>query len=174
MRASRIACTLLAVLALPVLLVAKGRTVKIVVTGGELAAPLEITKAGVEKFGVWEGPGTAVNGVPQTEGFICDWKLGHVGDRPEGRRVYELSFYAARDHDPPRLVYIVLYDIDPATKEGFVYLGGHALETYELNTSSIYRHGYEGKRFRATKAWDDFVRPVLEGASRRNLQVPPN
>jgi hypothetical protein len=69
--------------------------------------------------------------------------------------------------DAPRLVYVVLYDIDPATKEGFVYLGGHALETHELNMRSITRLGYDGKRFRATKAWDEFVRPVVERAGNR-------
>ena len=167
MRVSRTACVLLAVLALPALLLAKGRTVKVVATGGELAAPLEITDTGVEKFGVWGGPGTAVNGVPQTEGFIVDWNHGPVSERPEGRHVYELSFYSVRDAEAARLVYVVLYDIDPATGQGFVYLGGHALETHELNTRSIYRRGLEGKRFRASKAWDDFARPLLDRAARR-------
>ncbi len=161
MRSSRVACVLMAAFTLPALLTAKGRTVKIVVTGGGLAAPVEITDTAVSRFGVWEGPGTAVNGVPQTEGFIADWKQGSVGERPEGRQVYELSFWAARDQEAPRLVYVVLYDIDPSTKEGFVYLGGHALETHTLNTRSIYRRGFEGKRFRATKAWDEFVQPVI-------------
>jgi hypothetical protein len=173
MSASRIACFFLAALTLPVLMWAKGRTVKIVMAGGDLAAPVEITTAGVEKFGVWEGPGVGpINGVPQTEGFICDWKRGHVGDRPDGRPVYELSFYAARDRDPARLVYVVLYDIDPVTKEGFVYLGGHSLESYRLSTASIYRSGYEGKRLGATKAWDDFIRPLLLRPAL--LQVPPD
>jgi hypothetical protein len=147
-------------------LVAKGRTVKIVVTGGELASPVELTGSEVGQFNVWEGPGTWVNKVPQTEGFIVDWKLGAAVDRPEGRHVYEVSFWAARGEDPPKLVYVVLYDIDPATQEGYVYLGGPTAESHRLNSASIYRRGYEGKRLRATKAWDEFVRPALERAAK--------
>ena len=96
MRAVRMACVLLAAVALPALLMAKGRTVKIVVTGGGLAEPVELTGGEVGKFNVWEGPGVAVNGVPQMKGFIADWEQGSVGERPEGRPVYELSFWVAR------------------------------------------------------------------------------
>ena len=163
MRAARMACVVLAAVALPALLTAKGRTVKIVVTGGGLAEPVELTGAEVGKFNVWAGPGVAVNGVPQMKGFIADWEQGAVGERPEGRPVYELSFWVARDNDTPRLAYVVTYYYDSGARKGFVTVAGPTAETHEMNRRSIYRGMYDGKRYRATRAWDDFVRPVMEG-----------
>lgn len=164
MRGSLLLCGVLAAITLPGVLSAKGRTVKIAVAGGGLPAPVELTDPAVGQFNVWEGPGVSINGEPQTEGFIVNWRKGPVGERPEGRRVYELSFHAAFQGEAPRLVYIVRYDIDPATREGFVQLGGESIESHQLNTRSIYRRGLEGKRFRATKAWDDFIRMALAQA----------
>ena len=55
---------------------AKGKTVKIVVDGAALAAPIEMTEPGLEVFGVWEGPGVHADGVDQKEGFIINWRSG--------------------------------------------------------------------------------------------------
>ena len=160
MNLSRVSLLLLAALILPLSLSAKGRTVKIEIKTETSNKPFEFTGSSVEQFNVWQGAGVVINGVPQTKGFIADWERGPVESRPEGRPVYEI-FFAARGEDPARLVYVVLYDVDPITGEGYVYLGGHSLESHTLNTSSIYRRGLEGKRFRATEAWDNFIRPIV-------------
>jgi len=49
-----------------------------------------LTEPGIRAFNVWEGPGTFVNGVEQTGGFIIDWSKGIVAERPAGLQRYEV------------------------------------------------------------------------------------
>ncbi len=133
---------------------AKGKTVKVVVEGADLAVPVEMTEPGIEVFGVWEGPGVHAEHVDQKEGFIIDWRRGAVFERPMGLPQYEVSFYADFGSEV-RLVYKVFYQYDPSKQEGFVYL-----PVTQLNTGSIYR-GVEGNWFRATADWEEAVRQAL-------------
>jgi len=55
---------------------AKGIITRVIIKGANLAAPVEITDAGVKDFTPWAGPGVTINGIKQTEGFIIDWKQG--------------------------------------------------------------------------------------------------
>jgi hypothetical protein len=148
------------------LVLAKGTTTKITITGADLQSPIEISDPEVLKdFNVWSGPGTFVNGVEGKEGFIVDWASGAVTERPTGLRDFELSFYVRYANRPfgeqtDQLAYIVLYSVDPATGQGYVYLPGNADERYRLNTKTIYR-GREGNWFRATPAWQSVFRSVV-------------
>lgn len=143
-------------LAIPAQLFAKGVTLKIIIRGGDLKAPIEITDSKVlANFIVWAGPGTSPN---ETEAFIIDWSDGPGAERPKGLPRYEISFYAK--HPEERLVYVVFYEYDPATLRGYVYLPGKTDQWYRLNVSTILR-GVEGNWFRAWSAWDDVARPLL-------------
>ena len=161
MRISLIALliTLLATLVVPAPLAAKGPTLKISIKGDGLTTPIDLTDPSIRAFNVWEGPGTFVNDVEQTEGFIIDWGKGIVAERPSELQHYEVSFYA--NHQGERLVYVVSYEYNPSTQQGYIYLPGKVDEWYILNTLSIYRHGREGNWFLATRAWQDFVRPII-------------
>ena len=132
-------------LALPASLTAKGRTVKITISTVDQAAPIEINDPAVGQFHVWDGPGTFINDVPQTKGFIIDWSKGAVEHRPNA--------------------YVVWYEYDPAAGKGYIYLPGKADEGYALNTRSIYR-GLEGDWFLATSSWQEYVAPII---SKRHL-----
>ena len=154
--------TLLATLVAPAPLAAKGPTLKISIKGASLTTPIELTEPGIRAFNVWEGPGTFVNGVEQTGGFIIDWSKGIVAERPAGLQRYEVSFYA--NHPGERVVYVVSYDYNPSIEQGYIYLPGKADEWYSLNTFSIYRRGLEGNWFHATSAWQNFVRPIIARA----------
>jgi hypothetical protein len=132
---------------------------RITIKGPSLAAPIEITEPKVAVFQVWAGRGTFVNGVEQTKGFIIDWPKGVAAWRPEGLQHYEVSFYAQSEGP----VYVVSYDFDPATKQGFVYLPGKGDSSYACNVRSILRHR-EGNWLLATKSWEDFVRPLIAKA----------
>jgi hypothetical protein len=61
---------------------------------------------------------------------------------------------------PEELAYVVSYEYDPARAQGFVYLPGNGDPWYALNSRSIYR-GLEGNWFRATRAWQDAVVPLI-------------
>lgn len=91
---------------------AKGETVKIVIEGGDLKAPIETTdRAVLTKFNVWSGISTYSDDGP---GFIVDWAKGIVAGPPAGLPRYQVSFYAKLSTD--RLAYVVFYEYDPATK----------------------------------------------------------
>ena len=144
---------------------AKGIITRVIIKGANLAAPVEITDAGIKDFTPWAGPGVTINGIKQTEGFIIDWKQGPLSMRPGELQQYELSFYGKLYGQPQgakdELVHVVLYEYDSLIGRGYVYLPGKADEWYRLNTVKMMHDGLEGNWFRATRAWDDFVRPFI-------------
>jgi hypothetical protein len=147
---------------------AKGRTVKIVITGDSLAAPIEITGHKAAAFHIWAGPGVFVNGVEQTEGFIIDWKRGSV-EPPTGVAKLQVSFYTGCDRrevgcnsETPQLAYLITYAWRNGAKEsGFVYLPGPQDEAARTNIVMTHGHGYEGHWLHANAAWDELVKPLL-------------
>ncbi len=163
--------SLLIVLGATTLLSAKGSTTKVRITGAKLQTPVEISDPEILKnFHVWAGPGTGVNGVEGTDGFIIDWALGAVGDRPRGLDAYEVSFYVKYANRPANeqkdeLAYVVSYEADPSTGRSYVYLPGKADGWYRLNTKAIFR-GREGNWFRATAAWQSAVEPIIANVAR--------
>ena len=146
-------------------------TVKITVTGTDLPKPIVITDEKIGMFSIWAGPGVAKNGVEETEGFIIDWSKGVVAQPPAGLRHYEVSFYdgCRMDEDgcrtgEPLLVYVVSYDYNPSTEQGFVYLPGKADKLVKINYRMWHGHGFEGNWLFATKTWESFVRPLIAKA----------
>jgi hypothetical protein len=171
--------SVLIALAAPLSLAAKGRTVKITITGSAQSVPVEIVDPAVSQFSVWSGPGTFINGVPQTEGFIINWAKGPVAQRPHALRRYQVAFYTGCkkedssfcNTDEPQLSYVVIYEYDPAAKQGYVYLPGRGEPWYEVNTRSILRtiqlspgvvgNGLEGNWFLGSADWQRFAAPFL-------------
>lgn len=144
-------------------------TVRIVIAGGDLATPIEVTDQAVTRtFEVWSGPGTfrsvGADRVPIViaQGFIVDWSRGVVVDPPKGVHTYDVSFVTTR-HDPG--TYVVRYAIDPSTNLGYVYLPGKADSEYRDNTYLIYR-GNEGNWFHAWGEWEKLAHPLIAGASK--------
>jgi hypothetical protein len=164
-----VAASVFAALITSSLLLAKGATVKIVLTP-ERAALIEIIDPAVRGFNVWASPGSSVTGVEGTRGFIIDWSTGVV-QPPMGLLQYKVSFYTGCEGSgcattEPSLTYVVYYKYDPARHEGFVYLPGKGGEFAELNRATIYRgREYEGHWFRSSKVWDDFVTPIIARAA---------
>ena len=141
----RIALVLASIVALvlvPVTLFAKGNTVRIMISGRSLGAPIEITDPNVvRRFNIWAGPGTTSHGA---EGLNVDWSRG-VAHPPQGLESYNVSF--ASEHSQPS-TYLVGYALDPATGEGYVYIPGKPDTGYRENIQMIYR-GTEGHWFHA-------------------------
>ena len=164
------ACCLLMMSIVPATLSAKGRTVKITITGTDLPKPIEITDEKIGMFSIWAGPGVVKNGVEETEGFIIDWSKGVVAQPPAGLRHYVVSFYdgCRMDEDgcrtsEPLLIYVVSYDYNPSTEQGFVYLPGKADKLVKFN-KIWHGHGFEGNWLFATNTWESFVRPLIAKA----------
>jgi hypothetical protein len=145
----------------PLLVIAKGPTLKITVKGLDLASPIEITEERIlGKFAVWAGAGVTINGAPQTEGFIVAWEKGPVAAPLATLLRYEVSFHVI--HQGPSS-YVVSYAYDPATGKGYVYLPGKGEKFNESNTFLIFRN-VEGNWFSATGAWTDVAKPLIERA----------
>jgi hypothetical protein len=140
---------------------AKGRTTRIVIVDSVTGQAMTITDEDVlAQLNVWDGPGTFINGVPGTRGFIIDWRAGTV-PRPAGARRYEVRFYADVSRSAPeQLVYVVDYERDAQSRQGFVYLPGRADERYRRNVDSIYR-GLEGNWFHSNSAWERAIQPLI-------------
>jgi hypothetical protein len=137
---------------------AKGPTTRIVIKDLDRGSVSEITDRSVlDQFHVWPGKGT-YSGPPDhttegTQGFIVDWQAGVVEQRPSQLRRFEVSFYVAMRNGPgEELAYVVLYEGDPSTRQGYVYFPGRSDEHFRLNVRSIHR-GVEGQWLRANHQW---------------------
>src|SRR5882672_6040524 len=107
-------------LAIPVRVFAKAEISKITIRGAHLKAPIEITDPKtLANFDVWTGPGTSGTNPKDGDKFVIEWSQGAT-ERPKGLQRYEVSFYAKLPNE--RLVYVVLYEYEPATKRGYIYL----------------------------------------------------
>ena len=159
---------------------AKGRMLRIEISGGTLISPLQITdEQRLKEFTFWDGPGNNGMTLENAEsGPIIDWKTGIVAQHSADLQRYEVSFYwigCSRDDPTPRdgkhecaevpvLAYVVFYEYDASFKQGFVYLPGRGepggLEG--IDSGTIYRGpGVAGHWFRATNSWADFVAPLI-------------
>jgi hypothetical protein len=142
---------------------AKGATTKITIIDTVSGQEVDIADEGVlQNFNVWAGPGTFVDEVEGTQGFIIDWASGIV-PRPDGSRRYEVRFYvhgsSSVDAQP---AYVVFYERDPGSPRGFVYLPGRSDEQYRQNTRAIVRgHGFEGNWFRAAARWENAIQSLV-------------
>jgi hypothetical protein len=138
---------------------AKGDTVRIVISGGDLATPVEITeRAGAARFEVWSGPGTSSN---EAQGLNVDWSRG-IARPPQGLQTYEVSFVTTR-RDPG--TYVVRYAIDRSTNHGYVYIPGKTDAACRDNVWLIDR-GIEGNWFHAWSEWEKLAHPLIARARR--------
>ena len=72
-----IRATVFSLVCAPLLVLAKGPTLKITIKGANLASPVEITDERIlQKFLVWAGTGVSINNAPQTGGFIVELEKG--------------------------------------------------------------------------------------------------
>ncbi len=161
---------IVAVLSLPIAIFAKGRTIRVIIDGGDLAAPIEISdKAVVDSIVVGAGPGNFRGAGPTKEpiifdhGFIVQWSRGEAA-APRSLRTYNVSFLTTRTD---RSTYIVRYAIDPATNQGYVLIPGKDDPAYPDNTWMILR-GVEGKWFYAWSEWETLAHPLIAKAPKKN------
>lgn len=155
-------------------LLAKGATTRIVIEGGDLAKPIEITDRNIlANFHVWAGAGTSSSQHgfdPKAPSFIIDWSQGSVAELPQALQKYQVSFYSD-ELSKQRPVYVVNYAICRGSEKGLVYLPGKSDEWWGLNVGSILR-GVEGKWFHAWSKWEAVARPLIEKARAANSTHP--
>ena len=118
---------------------------------------------------MWAGPGVTrgdgvASEIEETEGFIVDWHSGVVEEHPSELPHYQVAFYGSSRDQP---VYVVYYEPDASSGQGYVYLPGKGDEFYPMNIGSIsHGHGFEGHWLRATGDWQDAAASLIARATR--------
>lgn len=151
---------LLALLATPGSAPAKAATVKLIISGPDLPAPLEVTDEQILNLSnVWVGQ-------------FLDGSRGSPEKSPEGLKPYELTFYVKLRDEDVRMMYVAYYYPDPSAKLGYIYLPGIHEPWYYLNVRSILRAGQDGRWNYASPAWEALIKPVIANAVRRPQFAP--
>lgn len=119
----------------------------------------------LKNFSIWAGPNTSSN---DPESLIMDWARGSVEAPRHGLRRYRIDFYAKLPNE--RRMYVVWYEYDPLSHQGYVYLPGRGEEWYDLDVGTII-HGTEGKWFYASTTWNGLARSLLKEVSKEDPAI---
>jgi hypothetical protein len=128
----------------------KGSPELILVSGGGLAQPLEITDPSLLKaFDPWSGQ-------------FAEWQENPLIDAPCFRRSFEVLFYmkwpgreSSLDRGDLKMIYATRYCSTGSA--GYVYLPGPGEPQYRANIFTIMRGEAEGKWHPATAAWNSLM-----------------
>jgi hypothetical protein len=125
---------------------AKGRTVKLTVSGPALAHAVDVTTPAVLTANPW------MNNYAEPAAVAAP--APHV---PR----YEVAFYEELPDGAVKKMYVVLYAYDQAARQGFVYFPGPRDAPYRLNISTIYNEELNGTWHRAVEPWGGAVAAAL-------------
>jgi hypothetical protein len=143
---------LLIFLGMPEATLAKGRTVKIVISGGGLTSAIVVADSRIlDISNVWIGQ-------------FLDRSRGIAKEPPRGLQRYEVSFYIKIADNNVWKRYVLYYDPNPATELGYIYLPGKGETWYSLNVGAIIRDEQDGKWNYASPAWEDLIKPIIASA----------
>jgi len=138
--------------AMPQLSAAKALTVKIVISGGKLADPIEITdKHVLAASDIWIGS-------------FLDTTRPPLEDPPVDIQRYEVIFYVKYRRDDIRKAYAVYYCPSRAAEPGLIYLPGKGDPWQDLNWGTIVRDGRDGKWNYASAIWEDSIKLAISHA----------
>jgi hypothetical protein len=135
---------------------AKGRTAKIMISGGGLTSAIEVTDPKIlDISNVWAG-------------YFLDRSRGTANEPRRGLQRYEVSFYIQIANNEVRQRYVVYYCPNPTAKPGYIYLPGKGETWYSLNVGAILRGEQDGKWNYASPAWEDLIKRVIASAEARH------
>ena len=128
----------------------KGSPELIVISGGGLAQPVEISDQNLLKaFDPWSGQ-------------FADWQEKPLADAPCFRRSFKVQFYmkwpgreSSLDHNNLQMIYATRYC--SAGSSGYIYLPGPGETDYRTNVTTIFRNNAEGKWHPSTAAWNSLM-----------------
>jgi hypothetical protein len=138
---------------------------KIVISGGELKHPVEITDSELlSKFDPWTGIFVDWK-VPARMG-PCNWEY-EVTYFKRGTGFDKKSKPATRDDQPGfRLIYGLRYCMGNAGEPGYVHLAGYTDKFWEQNVHIVWDGTQAGEWHPSTPVWKDFIRREVDGQVR--------
>jgi hypothetical protein len=123
---------------------AKGKTVKLVVSGGGHHQPIEISGKDVMFANPWD------------DAFVDPWNA--VPPPPSTAPRYEVSFYEELGRGNIQMKYAVDYaPHHGGGAAGTIHLPGRGDQRYRLNARTILRDGRDGLWFPASAEWERVV-----------------
>lgn len=129
-------------------ILAKGPTTRLEVSGGGRVVPLEITAAAA-LVNVW------------SEDFIDAISPAPAADLVR----YRVAFYVLPPRESvERVMYVIQYVRGPNDGGGFVYLPGRGEEGYDLNVRTILRPTHDGQWHHARRAWSAALNRALDAS----------
>jgi hypothetical protein len=135
----------------------KGVPDKVIIKGGALRQPIEITSREVLK------------GYDPFIGQFIDWSKGVVAAPPSEDASYEVFFYmrwkerhSKYDLGDLKMIYSVRYVPGRGNAPGYIYLPGKDDDRYSINIGTIIRDGDDGKWHQASPAWDKLIKRLTE------------
>jgi hypothetical protein len=143
MRARVLAIVVLASACFAAPLGAKGKTVKLVVSGGGLHQAIEISGKDVLFANPWD------------DAFVHPWNA--VPPPPSTAPRYEVSFYEELGPGNVQMKYVVDYAPGHGGAAGAIHLPGRGDQRYRLNARTILRDGRDGLWFAASDEWERVV-----------------
>lgn len=154
---------------MPLSVLGKGPTYKIVITGPAYAVEIRDAKA-LEDFRFGSGPGNFIgfgpNGTPNWKPkswIVEDWKSPVPAPDPALPRL-KASFHIQLSDETRE--YVIHYVYDSAARQGYVYLPGKGDASYAENIRLLHRgDDYDGHWFRATREWTAEVQAAVDGQS---------
>jgi hypothetical protein len=156
---TRYVFVLLVLLAGVPLAYSKGPPDLILISGGGLDQPVEITDpASLKAFDPWNGQ-------------FADWQQKPLTDAPCFRRSFEVLFYmkwaerkSSLDRGDLKMIYATRYCSTGLT--GYVYLPGPNESLYRGNIGTIIRGDADGKWHVATAAWNALIDQAVSDRGR--------
>jgi hypothetical protein len=143
---------LLMILGMPEAASAKAPTVKIIISGGGLTRPIEVTDQRIlDMSNIWSAQ-------------FLDRSKGTAKEPPRGLQHYEVSFYIKTADNEIRKKYVLYYYPGPSTEPGYIYLPGKGEAWYFLNVGAILRDKQDGKWNYASPAWEDLIKSMFANA----------
>jgi hypothetical protein len=146
----RCSFALLFVLAIAPLTYSQGSPELILISGGALTQPVEVTDQSLLKA------------FDPRNGQFADWQEKPLADAPCFRRSFKVQFYmrwpgreSSSDRDNLQLIYTTRYCSTGGS--GYVYVPGPGETDYRSNVATIFRGSAEGKWHPSTAAWDSLM-----------------
>jgi hypothetical protein len=164
---SRCVLAVLLAMGLTAELQAKGRTVKLSVTGPLLATAVDVTDPAA-LANVW-GISSSTCAVPR------NFYGANASAPKQSLARYRVSFHVLPAGDKQtRVMYEIAYVFDPGSNRGYVYFPGPGEDGYELNSGTIVRAENAGKWYEAGVAWSKAINAQLAPALAPLSLAPPN
>jgi hypothetical protein len=165
-----IATTLLTLVALPMLALAKGQTTHITLDqSGRTLAVMKGEAAREFQFDYAPFGALPINiavtppRIPAKSWIVEDW-IHPVPEPAASLPRVQVSFHLLMNDSSTR-EYVVLYVFDPATGQGYIHLPGKGEKFYEANIFTVIRGpDYDGRWFRASAEWVKKARAAMVAA----------